>query len=98
VIRVALPYHLRTLASVGDEIAVDVHGNATIGGVIDAVEARYPVLCGTIREHDTMKRRAYLRFFACQEDLSHDPPDTQLPEAVVSGREAFLIVGAISGG
>ena len=97
-IRVGLPYHLRTLASVGDEVVVDVSGDATIRGVLDAVEARYPVLRGTIREHDTMKRRGYLRFFACQEDLSHDAPDTHLPDAVVAGREPFLIVGAISGG
>jgi hypothetical protein len=98
VIRVGLPYHLRNLASVGDEVAVAVNGTATIASLLDALESRYPVLRGTIREHDTLRRRAYLRFFACQEDLSHEAPDTQLPDAVVSGTEPFLIVGAISGG
>lgn len=97
-IRVVLPHHLRTLASVGDEVGIDVDGPATVGAILDALEARYPVLRGTIREHDTARRRPYLRFFACEEDLSHDPPDVQLPDAVRSGAEPFLIVGAISGG
>jgi len=98
VIRVVLPHHLRTLASVGDEVGIVVDGPATVGAILDALEARYPVLRGTIREHDTARRRPYLRFFACEEDLSHDPPDVQLPDAVRSGAEPFLIVGAISGG
>ena len=97
-IRVVLPHHLRTLASVGDEVGIVVDGPATVGAILDALEARYPVLRGTIREHDTARRRPYLRFFACEEDLSHDPPDVQLPDAVRSGAEPFLIVGAISGG
>jgi hypothetical protein len=98
VIRVGLPYHLRVLASVGDEVSVDVHGQPTLRSLLDALEAQYPVLQGTIREHDTLRRRAYLRFFACQEDLSHEPADMPLPAAVISGDEPFLIVGAISGG
>ena len=97
-IRVGLPHHLRVLASVGDEVAIDVHGRPTLRSLLDALEARYPVLQGTIRDHDTLRRRAYLRFFACQEDLSHEPVDTPLPPAVVSGEEPFLIIGAISGG
>jgi molybdopterin synthase sulfur carrier subunit len=97
-IRIGLPYHLRTLASVGPEVEVDVQGAATVRRVLDALEAKYPMLRGTIREHGTLRRRAYLRFFACEEDLSHESPDTPLPEAVASGREPFLIVGAISGG
>lgn len=97
-IRVVLPAHLRTLARVSDEVSLDVEGRATLASVLDALEARYPVLCGTIRDHDTHKRRAFVRFFACQEDLSHDPPDTPLPEAVVSGAEPFLVIGAMAGG
>ena len=97
-IRVVLPAHLRTLARVNDEVALDVEGRPTLASVLDALEAQYPVLCGTIREHDTHKRRAFVRFFACQEDLSHDPPDTPLPEAVVSGAEPFLVIGAMAGG
>ena len=97
-IRVVLPQHLRTLARVTDEVQVEVAAPATIGSVLDALESRYPVLCGTIRDHDTHKRRAFLRFFACAEDLSHEPPDAPLPEAVTAGAEPFLIVGALAGG
>ena len=97
-IRVVLPYHLRNLARVGDEVQVEVEGPVTLGAVIDAVEARYPVLRGTIRDHDTLRRRPFVRFFACKEDLSHEPPDTLLPEAVVTGAEPFMIIGAMAGG
>ena len=96
--RVQIPYHLRNLAQVDGEIAVEVPGMVTIKGVLDALETRYPMLSGTIREHDTLKRRAFLRFFACEEDLSHQSPDVELPEAIASGREPFLIIGAIAGG
>jgi hypothetical protein len=97
-IRVGLPYHLRTLASVGSEVELDVQTPVTQRAILDALEARYPVLRGTIREHVTERRRPYLRFFACEEDLSHEAPDARLPDAVASGAEPFLIVGAISGG
>lgn len=97
-IRVVLPAHLRTLAQVGSEITVAVEAPATVRSVLDALETRYPVLCGTIRDHGTLKRRPFLRFFACEEDLSLEPPDTELPAPVCSGREAFYIVGAIAGG
>jgi len=97
-IRVELPAHLRTLARVSDEVSLEVEGRATLASVLDALEARYPVLCGTIRDHDTRKRRAFVRFFACEEDFSHDSPDTPLPEAVVSGAEPLLVVGAMAGG
>ena len=97
-IRVVLPYHLRTLANVGGEVAVAVDGPATQRSVLDALEARYPMLRGTIRDHGTHQRRAFLRFFACEEDLSHEPPDAPLPDAVASGAEPFFIVGAIAGG
>ncbi len=97
-IRVVLPPHLRTLARVGSEVKVDVNGQVTPRSVIDALEATYPMLSGTIRDYTTQERRPFLRFFACAEDLSHDPPDTPLPEAVVSGVEPFLIIGAIAGG
>ena len=97
-IRVQLPQHLRTLARVDYEVVVDVPGPATLGSVLDALEDRYPVLRGTIRDHDTFKRRPFLRFFACQEDLSHDPPDTPLPDEIARGREPFLIIGALAGG
>jgi hypothetical protein len=97
-IRVELPQHLRTLAHVGREVELEVEGPVTQRSVLDALEARYPMLRGTIREHTTLKRRAFLRFFACQQDLSHDPPDTPLPESVASGKEPFLIIGAIAGG
>jgi molybdopterin synthase sulfur carrier subunit len=98
VIRVVLPVHLRTLAHVDGEIEVPVEGTATQRVVLDAVEAGYPMLRGTIRDHDTKQRRAFLRFFACGEDLSHDSPDDPLPEPVVAGQEPFLIVGAMAGG
>jgi len=97
-IRVVLPYHLRTLARVGDEVQVDVEGRATTRAILDALEARYPVLQGTIRDHVTQKRRPYLRFFACEEDLSHESPDAPLPEAIAQGKEPFLVVGAMAGG
>ena len=97
-IRVQLPAHLQTLARVPCEVAVDVTGQATLRSVLDALEASYPVLRGTIREHTTLKRRPYLRFFACEADLSHDPPDTPLPDAVARGVEPFLVVGAMAGG
>jgi hypothetical protein len=97
-VRVELPFHLRTLARVPNEITVDVEGAVTVASVLDAVERRYPVLLGTIRDHDTHKRRAFLRFFACQEDLSLDAPDLPLPDRVASGAEPFMVVGAIAGG
>jgi len=97
-IRVALPTHLRTLAHVGGEVQLDVQGAVTQRSVLDALEAAYPMLCGAIRDHVTLKRRPFIRFFACEEDLSHEPPDAPLPEAVASGREPFLVVGAIAGG
>jgi hypothetical protein len=97
-IRVILPHHLRTLARVGAELQLEVEGPVTQRSVLDALEARYPMLRGTIREHDTLQRRPFLRFFACEEDLSHESPDAALPDAVVSGAEPFLIIGAIAGG
>ena len=97
-IRVILPYHLRTLARVGPEVSLHVEGPATQRAVLDALEARYPVLRGTIRDHGSGQRRPMLRFFACTEDLSHEPPDAPLPEAVASGAEPFWVVGAIAGG
>jgi sulfur-carrier protein len=98
VIRIELPQHLRTLAQVGREVELHVDGPVTQRSVLDALEARYPMLRGTIRDQVTQQRRAFLRFFACQEDLSHEPPDAPLPDAVASGKEPFLIVGAIAGG
>src|SRR6266705_2896078 len=97
-IRVILPYHLRTLAKVGGEVTLDVAAPVTQRSVLDALEARYPVLRGTLRDYVTQERRPLLRFFACSEDLSNDPPDSPLPDAVASGAEAFWIVGAIAGG
>jgi molybdopterin converting factor small subunit len=97
-IRVVLPAHLRTLAKANGEVTVEVAGKVTIGSVLDALEARYPMLQGTIRDHVSRQRRPFVRFFACAEDLSHDSADAALPEAVVSGTEPFLIVGAIAGG
>jgi|ERR1700757_760077 len=97
-IRVILPFHLRTLAHVGSEVTLEVPGPVTQRSVLDALEARYPMLRGTIREHDTLNRRPFLRFFACEEDLSHESPDTPLPEAVASGKEPFVVLGAIAGG
>ena len=97
-IRVVLPPHLRTLAKVTGEVNLDVEGVITLRAVLDALESRYPVLGGTIRDYDTRQRRPFLRFFACEQDLSHEPPDTPLPDAVASGREPFLVIGAMSGG
>src|SRR5271169_2246024 len=97
-IRVILPAHLRTLAKIAGEIQLEVEGRVTQRSVLDALEAQYPVLRGTIRDHVTQQRRPFLRFFACEEDLSHEPPDAALPQAVVSGKEPFLIIGAIAGG
>ncbi|HEY3886149.1 MAG TPA: MoaD/ThiS family protein [Vicinamibacterales bacterium] len=97
-IRISLPAHLRTLARVGEEVTVEISGTPTIGSVLDALETSYPVLRGTIRDHTTKKRRAFVRFFACEEDLSHEPQDAPLPDAVVRGREPLLVVGAIAGG
>jgi len=97
-IRVVLPHHLRTLARVGDEVQLDVNGDATLKSVLDALEAKYPMLRGTIRDHDTHKRRSLVRFFACGEDVSHDPPDSPLPDAIAKGTEPFFIMGAIAGG
>jgi sulfur-carrier protein len=97
-IRVVLPFHLRTLAKVDGEVKLEVEGPVTQRAVLDALEAQYPVLCGAIRDHDTLKRRPFIRFFACQEDLSHESPDAPLPDAVATGAEPFLVVGAIAGG
>ena len=97
-IRVVLPAHLRTLAKVDSDVMLEVKGPVTLRSVLDTLEARYPMLQGTIRDHDTLQRRAFLRFFACEEDISHEPPDTPLPEAVASGKEPFFIIGAIAGG
>ena len=97
-IRVVLPAHLRTLARVDGEVKLDVEGPVTQRSVLDVLEARYPMLRGTIRDHVTQERRAFVRFFACEQDLSHEPPDTLLPEAVATGVEPFLLVGAIAGG
>jgi len=97
-IRVELPAHLRTLARVGGEVTIDVSGPVTQRAVLDALEARYPMLRGTIRDHVTQLRRPFLRFFACEEDLSHEPPDAPLPASVAAGTEPFLVIGAIAGG
>ena len=97
-IRVALPYHLRNLAHIDGDVTLEVSAPVTIRSVLDALEARYPTLCGTIRDHDTLKRRPFLRFFACEEDLSLESPENPLPEAIASGKEPLLIIGAIAGG
>jgi len=97
-IRVVLPAHLRKLARVDREVTLDVAGEATLRAILDALEARYPMLRGTIRDHVTQQRRPFVRFFACGEDLSHESPDAPLPEAVATGAEPFLLVGAIAGG
>jgi len=97
-IRVVLPYHLRTLAHVGSEVQLEVPAPVTQRSVLDALEERYPMLRGTIRDHGTLQRRPFLRFFACEEDLSHESPDASLPEAVTSGKEPFIVIGAIAGG
>lgn len=97
-IRVTLPAHLRKLAQVDGEVQVEVNGAVTQGSVLDALEAKYPMLRGTIRDHVTHKRRAFVRFFACQQDLSHEAPDAPLPEAIAKGNEPYMIIGAIAGG
>jgi sulfur-carrier protein len=97
-IRVVLPHHLRTLAKVGDEVHIDLNGSATVRALVDAIEEKYPILRGTIREHETGKRRALVRFFACGEDISHESPNLPLPEAIANGVEPFFIMGAIAGG
>ena len=97
-IRVVLPHHLRNLARVSDEVQLEVPVPITQRAILDALEARFPVLRGTIRDHDTLQRRAFLRFFACEQDLTHEPPDASVPESVAAGEEPFLIIGAIAGG
>ena len=97
-IRVALPEHLRRLAQIQGEVRLDVDGEATLGSVLDALEARHPMLRGTIRDHSTRRRRAFVRFFACQRDLSNEPPEARLPEAVKNGNEPLVILGALAGG
>jgi molybdopterin synthase sulfur carrier subunit len=97
-VRVILPHHLRTLARVGDEVEVDVNGRATLQSVLDALEAKYPALRGTIRDHVSHQRRPLVRFFACGEDISHEPLNSPLPEAIANGAEPFFIMGAIAGG
>ena len=97
-IRVALPFHLQKLARVDGDVQLDVAGVVTQRSILDALEVRYPMLRGTIRDHVTQKRRAFVRFFACEQDLSHDPPDTPLPDAVATGAESFVVLGAMAGG
>src|SRR5438477_1042538 len=97
-IRLILPAHLRTLARIDGEVQLEIEGQPTVCTVLDALEARYPMLRGTLRDQVTQQRRAYVRFFACEEDLSHEPPDTPLPDDVIAGKEPFLVVGAIAGG
>src|SRR5512140_1497255 len=97
-IRVILPFHLRNLARIDGDVELDVASPVTVRSVLDALESRYPVLRGTIRDHGTSKRRPFVRFFACKEDLSLEPPDTKLPDAIASGTEPFLIIGAMAGG
>ena len=97
-IRVVLPYHLRTLARTGDEVQLEMASPVTLGAVLAEIEKKYPALQGTIRDHDTLQRRPFIRFFACKEDLSLDPPDTPLPAPILDGTEPFMIVGAMAGG
>ena len=97
-IRIKIPHHLRVLAGVGTEVELDVEGQITLSAVLDALEARYPVLRGTIRDHITLQRRPFLRFFACGQDISHEPPDLPLPDEITSGTEPLFIIGAIAGG
>ena len=97
-IRVVLPHHLRTLARVGDEVQLELNGSATIHSLLDALESKYPMLRGTIRDYGTLKRRPMVRFFVCGEDVSHDPVETALPEPILKGQEPFIIMGAIAGG
>jgi sulfur-carrier protein len=98
VIRVVLPAHLRTLAKVDGEVKLDLEAPVTTGAILNALESRYPMLLGTIRDHDTQQRRPFIRFFACEEDRSHDSPDSPLPDAVAKGTEPFIVLGAIAGG
>ena len=98
VVRVVLPAHLRALAKVSGEVRLDIDGPVTQRSVLDALEARYPMLSGTIRDHDTFRRRDFVRFFACEQDLSHDPPDDPLPGQIAAGTEPFMVVGAMAGG
>ena len=97
-IRVILPHHLRTLAKVGDEVQIDLNGSATVKSLLDALEEKYPMLRGTMREHGTLKRRPLVRFFACGEDISHESSDAPLPDPIVKGEEPFFVMGAIAGG
>ena len=97
-IRIVLPPHLRTLAKVSGDVLLEVQAPVTQASVLDALEAQYPMLCGTIRDHTTKQRRPFLRFFACEEDITHESPDAPLPESVVSGKEPFFVIGAIAGG
>lgn len=97
-VRVVLPYHLRTLACVEGEVEIELGGPVTLASVLDAIETKYPVLRGAIRDHGTLRRRPFIRFYACKEDLSHEPADTTLPEPIVKGEEPLLIIGAIAGG
>ncbi|HEY1172436.1 MAG TPA: MoaD/ThiS family protein [Verrucomicrobiae bacterium] len=97
-IRVTLPYHLRNLARIEGEVTLDLGNDATIGHVLEALESKYPMLRGTIRDHGTLKRRPFVRYYACKEDLSHEPAETKLPEPVLNGTEPFLIIGAMAGG
>ena len=97
-VQVQIPYHLRNLARIDGDVTLEVASPVTIRSVLDALEARYPMLCGTIRDHNTLQRRPFLRFFACEEDLTHQSPDVPLPDAVASGKEPLLIIGAIAGG
>lgn len=97
-IRVVMPFHLQNLAQVGPEISLDIEGSVTPNSILDAIELRYPMLCGTIRDHVTKKRRPLLRYFACEKDVSHEPTETPLPEAISSGSEPFIIWGAVAGG
>ncbi len=97
-IRVVLPHHLRTLARVDGDVMIEIEGQATLRAILDALEAHYPVLQGTIRDHGTLKRRPYLRFYACEEDWSHESPDAPLPASVAAGTEPFLVIGAMAGG
>src|SRR5205823_13937736 len=97
-VRVVLPFHLRNLAGISGDLELEIVGTVTAGAILDAIEGRYPMLQGAIRDHGTLQRRAFLRFFACEQDLSHDPPDTPLPDEVASGKEPFIVIGAIAGG
>jgi len=97
-IRVTLPFHLRRLAQIDGEVQIEIAGTATANAILDALEARYPMLQGTIRDHDTLKRRPMVRYFACEQDISHEPPDKPLPERIATGAEPFMIIGAMSGG